>query len=375
MTGTYIDGIGITKMGKREEGLVPLLAEAGRRALDACGDRRPDALYVGCFEPGGFEGIGNLPSKVATELGLAGIPLVRIENSTASGASVFMHACIGVRSGTFQNVLAIAGERMTGLDAKGAARVLTSILTPEEVRTGVSMPGMAAMVTRRYMHLHGLTEEVLALVPVKAHANGALNPIAQFQKPITVEQVFASKMVASPLRLYHCAPLTDGAAAAMVTSRSGPVQVKGFGNVSDIVDVKFKERLDAFGVTIETAKMAFKMAGLGPKDIDVAELHDAFSVLEIIHSEDVGFFKKGEGWKALKKGETQLNGSIPINTSGGLKARGHPIGGTGLAQICEVFTQLTGQAGKRQVDPHRRGFTLNLGGFATNNVAHIFEAR
>jgi acetyl-CoA C-acetyltransferase len=367
----HISSIGMTKFGKRDEDIVELMVQAADKALEG---KHVDALFVGCQNPEEFCGLGNISTRVATALGHTPRPAVRVENSSASGATAFMSGVIGVMSGLCESVLVVAGEKMTGVDTPKAQRILTEILTMDERGYGLTMAGLCAMIARRYMHETGLTREDLALIPVKNHHNASLNPLAHFQKEITVQDVLNSKMVADPLRMYDCAPITDGAAAAVISSHGGDVSVKGFGHGTETISVVDRASLLSFGANLEAARMAYGMSKLKPKDIDLAEIHEAFSILELINSEDMGLFPRGQSWKAMKKGDTQLNGKLPINTSGGHKARGHPVGGSGLAQICELFLQLTGNAGKRQVDGAKVGLAHNMGGFACNNVVTILQA-
>jgi acetyl-CoA acetyltransferase len=370
LSDVRISSVGMTKFGKRDEGLVELMVQAAEQALEG---KHVDALFVGCQNPEEFCGLGNISTRVAAELGHIPRPALRVENSSASGSATFMSGIIAIKSGLYESVLVVAGEKMTGVDTPKAQKILTEILTTDERGYGLTMGGLCGMIARYYMHETGLTREDLALVPVKNHHNATLNPLAHFQKEITVEDVLGSKMVADPLRMYDCAPISDGAAAAVLSSHGGEVMVKGVGHGTETVAVVDRPSLLSFGANLEAARMAYAMAKLKAKDIDIAEIHEAFSILELINSEDMGLFRRGEAWKALKKGETQLNGSLPINTSGGHKARGHPVGGSGMAQVCELFLQLTGNAGKRQVDGAKVGLAHNMGGFACNNIVTILK--
>jgi acetyl-CoA acetyltransferase len=370
LVDVYVSSIGMTRFGKRDEGLLELMVLAAEQALEG---KHVDALFVGCQNPEEFCGLANISTRVASELGHAPRPAVRIENSSASGAAAFMSGVIAIMSGLCESVLVVAGEKMTGVDTPRAQRILTEILTPDERSYGLTMAGLCGMIAKRYMHENGLTREDLALIPVKNHHNATLNPLAHFHKEITVEDVLASRMVADPLRMYDCAPISDGAAAAVISSHGGDVEVAGFGQGTETMAVVDRGSLLSFRANTEAARMAFHTAGLRPSDVNVAEIHEAFSILELINSEDIGLFRRGESWKAMKKGETQLNGRLPINTSGGHKARGHPVGGSGMAQICEIFLQLTGNAGKRQVDGAKVGLTHNMGGFACNNIVTILK--
>jgi acetyl-CoA C-acetyltransferase len=368
----YISSVGMTRFGKREESSLDLMFEASSNALKGV-QNHVDALFVGCQNPEEFEGFGNVSTRLASEIGHTPRPAMRIENSSGSGSAVLMAAFAAVRSGTFESVLVVAGEKMTGVSTAKATRVLAEVLGENERRYGLTMTALGSMAARRYMHDHGLSREDLALVPVKNHRNGALNPYAHFQKEITLEKVLSSRLVAEPLRVYDCAPISDGAAAVVLSSHGAEVEIKGVGAGTESIAVEDRESLTSLKANVEAGRMAYSMAKLGPKDVDVAELHDAFSILELIDSEDLGLFPKGGSWRALKNGETEIGGRIPVNASGGLKARGHPVGATGLAQVCEIFWQLTGQAGKRQVDGAKVGLAQNIGGFGSNNVVTIMS--
>lgn len=370
VTKIFISSVGMTRFGKRDEGLLELMVEAADSALEGA---EVDAVFVGCQNPEEFSGLANISTRVATEIGHTPRPSVRIENSSGTGSAVFLAAAMAVLSGQYRSALVVAGEKMTAVSTPTATRVLAGVLGDNERQLGLTMTALGAMAARRYMHDHGLSREDLALVPIKNHANGALNPFAHFQKDITLDKVLGSRMVAEPLRVFDCAPISDGAAAVVLSGQGGDVEVAGMGSGTESIAVEDRASLTSLKANVEAGRMAYARAGLGPKDIDVAELHDAFSILELIDSEDLGLFPRGGAGKALRAEETQLNGSLPINTSGGLKARGHPVGATGLAQVCEVFWQLTGNAGKRQVDGARIGLTQNIGGFGCNNCVTILR--
>jgi acetyl-CoA C-acetyltransferase len=235
------------------------------------------------------------------------------------------------------------------------------------------MTALAAMITNRYMHEFGLTSDELTLVSVKNHYNGSLNPYAHFQKIIEEDKVKNSKVIAEPLRLFDCSPISDGAAAVLLTSKPNQVKVIGIGHGTTHVAVQYRNSYTSFEATKIAAKQAYNMADKGPDQIDVAEVHDAFTSFEIINTEDLGFFNPGQGREALISGETKLDGRLPINPSGGLKARGHPVGVSGLAQIVEIVWQLRGEAGNRQVKDPKIGLTQSIGGLASNNLVNILE--
>jgi len=270
--------------------------------------------------------------------------------------------------------LIIAGEVMTRVPTSKATHILSQVIDGDERRHGATMPALAALSTRRYMVEYGLTSRELALVAVKNHANGARNPYAHFQKEITIEDVMSSKLICDPLRLYDCSPISDGAAAVVLTDTPSAIRVAGFGQATDLISVQMRSDLTHFTSTRIAAERAFKMAGISPADIGTAEIHDAFTSFEIIGSEDVGLFPAGGGRRALIDGITQHDGRLPINASGGLKARGHPVGTSGLAQVVEIVLQLTGKAQYPHPQGVRYGLTQSVGGLATNNLVTIMEA-
>jgi acetyl-CoA C-acetyltransferase len=372
MPTAYISGVGQTPFGKLDRDLAPLMVDASTIAFSDAGSDEADAVIVGSQAADDLAEVSNLGTRVADALGLSGVAAWRVENSSSTGANVLEAAVHAVRSGAYSKVLAVAGERMTHKPTSVVARVLGRVLADTEIAIGMTMPSLGALTARQYMHTYGLTREQLAMVPVKAHENGTRNPLAHFQKPVTIEKVMSSPMIADPLRLYDISPISDGAAAVVVQSEPTDIEVAGVGHGSDRIALADR-RSEGLRATHLAAERAYGEARLSPEDIDVAELHDAFSILEIIDSEDVGFFPRGEGGKALEEGRTSLSGELPINTSGGLKARGHPVGATGLAQVAEIVWQLRGEAGARQVDGAKVGLTQNIGGFGCNNLVTIIR--
>lgn len=371
MAKVYVSDVGMTKFGRRKEPLHTLMHEAYVQST-AAQEPEFDAIFVGCMNPDEFVDDSNFATLIVDHLGLCQTPSVRIDNAPASGSAAFEQAFFSVASGHHNKVLVLAGEKMTSLPTPFTTRILSKLIDRAERTYGATMPALAALVTRRYMHDYHLSREQLAQVAVKNHHNGTLNPNAQFQKRITVSDVLKSKMIADPLRLYDCASISDGACAATVTSAKTDIEVTGIGHATDFLSLQCRDSLTSFNATKVAAKRAYEMAHRRPKDIDVAEVHDAFTVLELVNSEDLGFFKPGESINALAEGKTGLNGELPVNTSGGLKARGHPVGATGLAQICEIVWQLRDDAGKRQVHADV-GLCHNIGGFANNNIVTILE--
>ena len=372
MAGVYISDIGLTKFGRRKDSLQSLMYEAYKQATKAQ-ESQFDAVFIGCMNPDEFVGDSNFATLIVDHLGLYQTPSIRIDNAPASGSAAFEQAFFSIESGHYNKVLVLAGEKMTNLPTAINTRILSKLIDRYERSTGATMPALAALVTRRYMHDYGLSREELAHAAVKNHHNGTLNPYAQFQKEITLEDVLKSRMISDPLRLYDCASICDGACAVILKSNKTDVKVTGIGHATDFLSLQFRDSLTSFNATKIAAKRAYQMANRLPKDIDVAEVHDAFTILEIVNPEDLGFFKPGEGAAALIDGKTGLSGELPINPSGGLKARGHPVGATGLAQICEIVWQLRGEAGKRQV-PANIGLCHNIGGFVNNNIVTILES-
>jgi len=284
--------------------------------------------------------------------------------------------------------LVVGGEKMKHLPGPRVTDNLATMAHPvAEYPYGATLPALAGMFARLYMPKCGVTAEHLARVAVKNHANGALNPYAHFRKAITLEEILTgpqaardNPIVADPLRLYDCCPTSDGAAAVLLCpaedlggSARPRVIIAGAAQATDTHSLQERaEPTELLAVRI-AAQKALAMAGLTPRDVDVAELHDAFTVLEIAETEEVGFFPRGEGAKALEEGRTQIGGDTPISPSGGLKARGHPPGATGIAQVAELVWQLRGEAGSRQVKGAEIGFSVNLGGLANNVVAFVLQ--
>ena len=328
---------------------------------------------------GGFVGQEHVAPLMADEIGMAGVPATRVESACASGGVALRTAFFEVASGASDLVLASGVEKMN--DGADATNVLAMAADQElEVYHGITFPGLYAMIARAHMAAYGTTDEDLSWVSVKNHRHGALNPKAQFPREFTLEQVMNSTLVAEPLRLLHCSPVSDGGAAVLLcpldqaknyTDR--PIKITGTGQASSamaLADRKDPTFLDSVQLS---AERAFKMAGIGPKDIDVAEVHDCFAISEICCIEALGLVGRDEANGAAKSGLTAIGGRIPVNTSGGLKAKGHPVGATGIAQVIEIFEQLRGEVGDRQVQGARLGLAQNMGGSGASSVVHILE--
>ncbi len=380
MREVAIVGAGMTRFGELwKQSMRDMFAEAANAALNDAGTDHIDSLYVGCMSGGQFVGQEHLGPLMADQLGMSGIPAVHIESACASGGIALRTAFIDVASGMSDLVLAVGIEKMN--DGADVTNVLATAADQElEVYHGVTFPGLYAMIARAHMTKYGTTEEDMAWVSVKNHKHGAMNDKAQFPTEVTVEQVLSSAMVAEPLRMLHCSPVTDGAAAVLLCPldmakqfTDSPVKIIGSGLATGTLALADREDLSFLDSVQKSGEAAFKMAGVGPRDMHVAEIHDCFSIAEICCIEAMGFVDRGKGGSAAKDGFTAIGGCIPVNTSGGLKSKGHPVGATGIAQAIEVFQQLRGAAGKRQVENAHIGLTQNMGGSGASSVVHIFQ--
>lgn len=381
-----IIGVGQTKFGEhwdlsfRELGI-----QAGANAiLDAGIDSgKIEGLYIGNMSAGLFMDQEHIASMIAEEVGLTktNIPATRVEAADASGALALRQAVFDVASGSSDIVVVGGAEKMLDVVSDVASEYMNATGDNTwEGLFGATIPGLYAMMARMHMNRFGTTREQLALVSVKNHKNGSMNPLAHFQNQITVQNVLRAPPVAEPLGQLDCAPVSDGAAALVLcdlrTARDlcpDPIRISGTGQGSDTLSLSNRSDLTTLGASRQAAKAAYEMAGIGPGDIDVAEVHDSFTIGEIIAIEDLGFFPKGKGGLAVEDGSTAMGGQIPINTSGGLKARGHPLGATGIAQINELVLQLRGKAGERQIKGATRGLAHSVGGTGGTALVHILE--
>ncbi len=393
MREVAIIGVGMIPFGRRDEDtLLDLLAYSSLKALDDAGlaEKGVDALYVANMGAGMLQHQVSVASALADRLALLPCAADTIENGPASGASAIKNGVLAIASGYYDTVLVTGGEKMREVVGWKATDFVATMTHPEvEYPYGITLPGMAGMLTRLYMEKYGLTEDQLIAVALKNQHMGTLNPYAHVEMLITKEgihdhpdSVVNNPMAADPLHLYDMCPVSDGSAAVVLCAlekasqftQNVPIIVAGFGQATDAHTLQEREDpTDLKAVTL-AAQQAFERSGLTPQDVDVAELHDAFTVLEIAESEHIGFFKKGEGGKAVEKGETALGGKIPINMSGGLKSRGHPVGATGVAQVVDIVFQLRHVLPEeRQVKNAKVGFTLNFGGFGNNIVAFVLR--
>jgi len=382
MRDVAVIGVGMQKWGELwEKSTRDIFVESALLAMDDAGVDRLEAMYIGSMSPGVFTSQEHLGSVMADYLGQLSIPATRVESACASGGLAFRMAFMDVASGMHDIVLAGGVEKMTDISGGEATHGLATAADMKwEGVHGVTFPGLYAMMAVAHMDKYGTTREQLAAVAVKNHHNGSMNPRAQFRMEVTVEGVINSVKVADPLNILDCSPITDGAAAAilvpadMVKKFKKPgVKVIGTGHATDTIALHDREDLTTLSAVSAAAEQAYGMSGKDAKDIDFAEVHDCFTIAEIIVSESLGLFERGRGGPAAEAGETSLEGRIPINPSGGLKSKGHPVGATGAAQIVEITEQLRGQAGGRQVKNARLGLAQNMGGSGGSSVVHLLE--
>ena len=380
MREVAVIGVGMTNFGELwDMSLRDLFVEAGLGALKSAGADTLDSLYVGSMSSGLFVGQEHIGPLLADHLGMRGIPATRVESACASGGLALRSAFLEVASGASDLVMAAGVEKMNdGADV--TAVLATASDQEEEVYYGVTFPGLYAMIARAHMEAHGTTEEDLSWVSVKAHRNGAKNPRAQFPRAVSLEDVMTSSMVAEPLRLLHCSPVTDGAAAVILcpldrarefTDR--PVKILASGAATSTLSLADRPDPSYLDAVELSGQRAYKMAGIGPQDVDLAEVHDCFSIAEICCVEALGFMEVGKGKDGARDGTTDLGGQIPVNVSGGLKSKGHPVGATGIAQAVTVVEQLRGEGEGVQVEGARIGLTQNMGGSGASSVVHIFQ--
>ncbi len=384
MRKVAIIGVGIIKWGELwEKSLRDIAVEAALACLDNGGVDKVDAITVGTMSGGLFNAQEHLGPLVSDYLGMRFVPATRVESACASGGLAVKTAYMEVASGLSDYAMAVGVEKMTDVDGGDATFALSTAADYEyEAFHGNTFPGLYAMQAKLHMHTYGTTVEQLSQVSVKNHHNGSMNPNAQFPFKVSLEQVMTSTMVADPLRLLHCSPITDGGAAVLLTTeeeakKSGKpyVLITGIGHATDSIALCQRQDMLKLAVVETAAQRALKMAGKSIKDVDFAEVHDCFSIAEIMVMEALGIVETGQGGPAVMSGMTALDGDFPINPSGGLKSKGHPVGATGVAQVVEAVTQLLGQAGQRQIKDAKIALTQNMGGSGASSVVHILEAR
>ncbi len=385
MREVAVVGVGLTKFGELwERSFRSLIAEAGLAAVKDAGVAGDDieAVFVGSMSAGRFVGQEHVGALVVEEAGLADlhVPATRVEAADASGAAALRQAYLAVASGVHDVVVAGGVEKMTDVSDEEQTAILATSLDQEwEAFFGMTYPAAYAMMAQRHSREHGTTEDQLASVSVKNHENGAMNPLAAYPFPVTRDQVLASPVVASPLRVLDAAAPVDGAAALVLASldtarafTDRPVRVLASAQASDRLALHDRASLTELAATRRAAQRAYAAARIRPVDVHVAEVHDAFTIAEVLAIEDLGFVPKGQGGFAVAKGITTLRGERPVNTSGGLKARGHPPGATGIAQAAEIVQQLRGTCGPRQVPDASVGLAHNVGGSGATALVHVF---
>lgn len=382
MRKVAVVGIGLTKFCNHwNKDVVDLAVEAGIKALHDANIHKKDvqAIYGGIMSGGLFNNQEHFGSLFSDYLGFNNIPSVRVESACASGGLALRQAYIDVASGMHDIVVAGGVEKMTDLSNETITKILaTASNTEKEAIFGATFPGLYAMMAKLHMHEYKTTEKQMALVAVKNHKNALKNKYAQFHKEISVEDVLKSPKIADPIKLLDSSPITDGAAAVVLASEEYakklsdiPVWIVGSGHATDTISLHDREDLLTIKATKEAAKQAFLQSKLEPKNIQVAEVHDCFTIAELLAIEDLGFVKKGESGKFTEEGQTQIGGKIPINTSGGLKAKGHPVGATGIAQAIEAVLQLRGEASNNT--GAEIALTHNVGGSGGSSLVHIFR--
>ena len=393
-----IVGVGHTKFGKSSVPFIDMLCEAALQAMDDAGAKTGrrnviDQVFVGSMGSGMVSRISGAASAVVDTLNIRPAMAETVENGPASGASAVKLGVMAIASGMCDCVLVIGGEGMREVSGWEGTDFVATMLHPEaEYKYGCTLPSFAGLFTRLCMDKFGVESKDLSIVSVKNHDNACHNPVAHIQRPVVLERITnpayinaTNPIVADPLRQFDMCPVSDGAAAVLLVAQDKQealgfghkkfVRVAGIASATDThVVANRAEPSDLLAVRL-SANKAYAMAGMKPENIDVAELHDAFQILEIEESEEVGFFPRGEGHLAARRGDTRVEGKMPINTSGGLKAKGHPLGATGISQIVELVRQLRGEAEGRQVEGAKTGLAINFGGFGNNVVATILTTK
>ncbi|NLI54798.1 MAG: acetyl-CoA acetyltransferase [Clostridiales bacterium] len=393
-----IVGVGHTKFGKTNGTFLDMLCEAALLAMDDAGAKTGrknviDQVFVGSMGSGMVNRVSGAASAVVDSLNIRPAMAETVENGPASGASAVKLGVMAIASGMCDCVLVIGGEAMREVSGwEGTDFVATMLHPTAEYKYGLTLPAFAGMFTRLCMERFGVESKDLSIVSVKNHDNACHNPVAHIQRPVVLERITnpayinaTNPIVADPLRQFDMCPVSDGAAAVLLVAKDRQdelgfgkkpfVRVAGIASATDTHVVANRENPSDLLAVRLSAEKAYKMAGMGPEDIDVAELHDAFQILEIEEGEEAGLFPRGQGHIAARNGETKVGGRLPVNTSGGLKAKGHPLGATGVSQIVELVRQLRGEAEGRQVEGAKTGLAVNFGGFGNNVVSTILTTK
>ncbi|MEM0305072.1 MAG: thiolase family protein [Saccharolobus sp.] len=364
----------LTKFGKRKESVLDL---AGEALLPLVKKYDVDFVVVSNTYSGEFNSISGINNLITTYLGIDNVPSIRVDNTSGSGGSAILVAKALLESRTANKILVVGVEKMSEKNTKQVTSIIASLLSMEERKAGLTLPSLAGLMAKEYMRRYDAAREAFALVAVKNHYNGSLNPFAHIQKRVTLDEVLKSPIIAEPLTLYEFTPISDGAAALVMVRdedalsyTSKPVYVKGVGVASDTSTISEREDLLSLKSVRVAGILAKKMAKVDK--VDFAELHDMATVLEIVEAEELGLLKRGEGWKAYYDDYTSINGEMPINSSGGLNSKGHPIGASGVAQAIEAFLQIRGEAKDRQIKNCRTGLSLSMAGFGNSATVIIY---
>jgi len=382
MREVAVIGIGMTKWGELwKKSLRDIYVETALMAIDDAGVDRIDSMYIGSMSSGIFVGQEHIASLLADYLGCTPVPSTRVETACASGGLALRLGFMEVASGMSDVVLVSGVEKMTDVGGDQATYALGTAADQEyECYHGITFPGLYALIAVAHMAKYGTTRKQLAEVAVKNHRNGAKNPLAQFPFEVTAEAVMNSVKIADPLRILDCSPITDGAAAAIICPvdmakkiNKQVIKVIGSGHATDSIAISQRSDMTWLEATYRAGKSAYEMARKKPSDIDLFEVHDCFTIAELCVMEALGIVEQGKSGEAVEKGRTAIDGDIPVNPSGGLKSKGHPVGATGIAQVVEIVKQLRGESGERQVKGARVGLSQNMGGSGASTVVHVFE--
>jgi len=365
----------MTRIGRHDEAYATLAADAAVRALADVDPVAIEAVFLASFAPRELCGLAD-PARTVMDAIASRAPSLRapIRGPFKTGGEAMFHALEHMREES-GDVLLVGCEKMTHLDAGTAAGLLAPrVSDPVEERYGATLPALAALATIEYARIHGVPSSAVDEVAVKNHTHAAKNPLAHFQRAVTAQEVQASPLVADPLRRHHCAPMSDGAAACVLSRDGGAVRIRGWGAGLDAPRFAERARPETFRAARVASSAAFAMAERTARDVDVVEIHDAFAPFELMNLESMGFFDAGEAWRALARGELSPGGYLAVNPSGGMKARGHPIGVCGLTSVYEVVAQLTGIAGARQHAGAGVALIQSAGGVAPDCYVFILEA-
>ncbi|MBX8641478.1 MAG: thiolase family protein [Thermoplasmata archaeon] len=366
---------GFSRFGKREDSILSIISESALPIVRKYRDEIDFVILSNSYS-GEFNGVSGLNNLATTYLSIDDTPSMRVDNTSGSGGGAILAASSLIKSGDAKRILVIGAEKMSEKPTREVTSIISSLLGEREKSSGISLPSLAGLMTKRYMEKYGASRESVAKVAVKNHENGARNPYAHIQKRVTLEEVLSSRTIVEPLKLYEISPISDGSSSLLMVDDAEadsytdrPVFIRGMGIASDSSYITEREELTELKAVERAGEIAMRAAGT--REFDFAELHDMATILEIVQSEALGFFEKGKGWKAVTEGLTGIDGDFPINTSGGLNAKGHPIGASGIAQVGEAFLQLRGEAGKRQVDGAMCGLTLSMAGFGNSATVTV----